>query len=391
MDASSGSVSDDGGMEARNKQLVLLAATVVFSFVALTLSIVDADQAFSAGAYAVVLGACAACAALSVPRYTSLAAGSVLAARALLAWQFGYMIVLGPAAWLGLYTLARQGDRRRSLLVSGAMALVAAAVVAALDDDPFFVELVGEAALLALPIAVADSTRSRDEKVRSLVDSAVDARVQAERLRIARDLHDVVAHGLSVISVQSGVAAYLIERDPAAAQQSLDIINTTGKKSLEELRAMVGVLRSTDEVPLSPMPTDPNDLDELLLGASNAGTPVQVSVSGEFPDHTTDACIVAVHRIVQEALTNVARHAAGSATTLDLSHGEECVQVRISNSFGSARAAVDERSRVPSTGVGLVGMKERASALGGTLQAGPTQSGEFEVLARLPYSRGGSE
>ena len=186
-------------------------------------------------------------------------------------WQAGDSRALAPAAAIALYTVARSGDRRTGLTIAAVAAGVISVGVAALDDEPFFFELVGEAALMALPIAVGEAARSRAERLRNLIDAEANARVQAERLRIARDLHDLVAHGLSTIAVQSGVAVHLYERDPSQAKEVLELINTTSKHSLEELRAMVGVLRSTDDVPLEPAPLDPDDLGELLARAAQSG------------------------------------------------------------------------------------------------------------------------
>ena len=256
------------------------------------------------------------------------------------------------------------------------------ATIAALDDDPFFVEFVGEAALMALPIAVGDAARSRAERLRNLIDAEATARVQAERLRIARDLHDVVAHGLSTIAVQSGVAAHLFERDPSQAKEALEIINTTGKQSLEELRAMVGVLRSTDDVPLQPTPLDPNDLSALLTRAAESGVEVTLSLDGMFPVDVADTTVLAAHRIIQEALTNLARHAGQVPATLQIRHHDDRVEVFVRNEPGKRPTA-----SVPSTGVGIVGMIERAESLGGSLHAGPTGDGGYEVVATLPYYR----
>ncbi len=144
---------------------------------------------------------------------------------------------------------------------------------------------------------------------------------------------------------------------------------------------MVGVLRSSDELPLRPTPTDPNDLSEVLDGAANAGITVTIETTGTFPSSVGESCVVAVHRIIQEALTNVARHAGAAATTLHINHATDHVEIRITNVGGDApRAAPD------STGVGIIGMRERAVSLGGTLTAEPTAGGGFHVAAILPYS-----
>jgi signal transduction histidine kinase len=289
-------------------------------------------------------------------------------------------IALSPAAVIALYTVARSGDRRVRLPVAVLAAVVMMVAVAALGDDDFWPELAGEGAQMLLPIAVAEALRNRQERVQSLIETEAAARVQAERLRIARDLHDVVAHGLSTIAVQSGVAARLVDQDPALAKEALENINHTGKRSLDELRAMVGVLRSADGTPLQPTPADPDDLSGLLATARDSGLQVSTTVTGSFPPDTADAVVVAVHRIIQEALTNVRRHAGAVAVDLVVCHADDAASLRVTNGPGTVDGNI-----TPSTGVGVVGMTERAEALGGTLRAGTTENGGFEVVATVPY------
>lgn len=296
-------------------------------------------------------------------------------------WNISNEIPLVPAVALSLYTVARHGDRRTSLTVAAAVGIVLSVGIAALDAEGFFSELGGELAVGALPIAVGDAVRSRSDRIRDLIDTEANTRVQAERIRIARDLHDVVAHGLSTIAIQSGVAAHLIDQDPRLAKEALQIINTTGKDSLEELRAMVGVLRSTDDAPLRPTPADPNDISDLVQGAAKAGIDLSVEATGSFPSPVGDSSVVvAMHRIIQEALTNVARHAGAAATTLSIQHGTDQVTITITNDSGTKPGPV-----TASTGVGIIGMRERAESLGGTLTAALTPYRGFQVVAVLPY------
>lgn len=306
---------------------------------------------------------------------------AVAAAHLFLTWDTGNEVALLPAVAVALFTVARHADRKVGLTVAAITGLVMAIGTAALDADQFLPEFLGEVALMAVPIAIGDAARSRADRLRDLIDTEANTRVQAERIRIARDLHDVVAHGLSTITIQSGVAAHLLDQDPGQAKEALEVINATGKRSLEELRAMVGVLRSTDEAPLRPTPTDPNDLTDILDGAANAGITVTTKTTGSFPSDVGDSCVVAVHRIIQEALTNIARHAGAAATTLHIDHAADHVEVQITNEGGTARNAALE-----STGVGIIGMRERAESLGGTLTAEPTPDGGFHVTAVLPYS-----
>jgi signal transduction histidine kinase len=296
-------------------------------------------------------------------------------------------IVLSPALAIALYTLARHGNRQRSLTISLVIGLVAATLTGALGGGTV-AEVLSEMPEVLLPIVVADLLRTREDRVRDLIETEAESRVQAERLRIARDVHDIVAHGLSVITVQSGVAAYTIERDPAGAKVALEEINATGKRALEDLRAVVGVLRSTDEAAeLRPTPTDPDDLGELVEQAGKAGVAVTTDIRGAFPADVSDAAVVALHRIVQESLTNVARHAGSVRALVLVEHDHEAVTATIRN---DAPTLPDRRS-VPSTGVGVAGMTERAESLGGTLWARPRREGGFEVTARIPYYRPAGE
>lgn len=249
-----------------------------------------------------------------------------------------------------------------------------------LGREPFWFELIGELALSFLPIAIADAARMRRERWHERIEREADTRVQDERLRIARDLHDTVAHGLSTIAVQSGVASHLLQRDPGQARQALDAINSASKDSLAELRAMVGVLRSTDEAPRQPTAWDPSSVGDLVAAAERNGCKVELQVGGAFPIDASNAALVACLRILQEALTNVARHAGPVATAVNIHDGDRTVELRVENAPSAGR-----RDDIRSTGVGITGMAERAKALGGLLTAAPTASGGFSVWAMIPY------
>ncbi len=357
-----------------------VAAIVAFTLGVLLLE--DGERTSTPGVVAYGLVLVAAIALNLRDRAPLAVAAVVVLTRVALTWRTGEDGALLPAAMFALFVAARSGPRRRNLLAATAIAVPMVLVVAGLSTDPYLEELPGEAALGLLPLAVADAVRSRDDRLAQRIETEAADRVQAERLRIARDLHDVVAHGLSVITVQSGVAAHLLERDPAQAKDALEAINATGKQSLEELRAMVGVLRSTDDAPLRPTPADPNDLSALLDGAARSGLDVRVRTHGSFPTDVGDACVVAVHRIVQEALTNVARHAGPVAVDLTLKHHDDRVELTVRNDPGESH-----RTATASTGVGIVGMTERAESLGGALTAGPGDDGGFVVRAIVPHHR----
>ncbi len=310
----------------------------------------------------------------------------VLIARLLVAWVGENEMALSPAAALALYTLARHSDRRPVLIGSAVAGTVVAAGVALVGDDQIITEFLGEAAQMLLAVAVGDAVRNRERRLEDRIETEAVARVQAERLRIARDLHDVVAHGLSVIAVQSGVASHLLDRDLEQAREALDAINTAGRSSLEELRSMVGVLRADEGAELLPVPTDPDDFSAAEAQAAVAGLDLRISASGQFPPTASDACVVAVHRIVQEALTNVARHAGAVSAELELDHAGDAVTLRVTN---ESSAELSDRTSQPDLqpGAGIIGMTERALSLGGSLEARPQPQGGFLVVAVLPYHR----
>jgi signal transduction histidine kinase len=199
-------------------------------------------------------------------------------------------------------------------------------------------------------------------------------------MRIARELHDVLAHSISVINVQAGVALHLLERQPEQARPALVAITQASRDALRELRATLGVLRGAgDEDPRAPAPTLAR-LDDLVSNASTAGVQVQVNVTGaERP--LPPGVDLAAYRIAQESLTNVARHARPASATLSIAYGAEELVVEVQD---DGRAAPE--ARAVREGHGLIGMRERAASVGGQLEAGPRPEGGFRVRARLPLN-----
>jgi signal transduction histidine kinase len=207
-------------------------------------------------------------------------------------------------------------------------------------------------------------------------------RAEQERLRIARDLHDVVAHTLTTINVQAGVAAHLIDGDPAHAQAALATIEAASHDALDELRAILGVLREQDgtDVPLEPVPGI-DSMNSLVERFRDAGGEISLNVDGKQPERVPEAVQLAAFRIVQESLTNARRHAPGAGARIRLAYGDDRLCVAIENETSPAR-----NGNAQPPGVGIVGMRERATALGGTLEAGPSHDG-YTVVAELPYRR----
>jgi signal transduction histidine kinase len=192
-------------------------------------------------------------------------------------------------------------------------------------------------------------------------------------------MHDVLAHTIAAINVQAGVGADVIDEAPAKARASLREIRRQSRDAMAELRATVGVLREgAAETPRAPAP-GLRDLDRLVETVARAGLRVDVSVAGA-PRPLPGAVDSAAYRIVQEALTNVVRHAHASAATVRVGYDPSMVVLEVEDDGrGDANGATAEHD-----GHGLIGMRERAAAVGGTLQAGPRRGGGFRVYASLP-------
>jgi signal transduction histidine kinase len=337
------------------------------------------------------------------------------------------MLAVYPALWTVALTL----PRRQAWLAAAATAVAAAAAELFLYDDTMFD---GEPLYAAVTVFAAmwwgESVRARRAYVAELRDRAEQAertreeevrrRVTDERLRIARELHDVVSHTIGVISVQAGVAAHLLPRRPDKAADSLAAIRQASDEALGELHAMLGVLREGDgdagAAPLAPAP-GLAELDALVAQAAGAGVEVRVAVEGE-PRRLPPAVDLACYRVVQESLTNVVRHAGASRAQITVTHHDGGVVVEITDdgrgaaddgrgaaddgaeSAGGRRSTDSDRQIRRSTdsdrqirrsgrsgrsaGQGIVGMRERARALGGSLEAGPRPGGGFRVQASLP-------
>ena len=252
---------------------------------------------------------------------------------------------------------------------------------------------VGLAIGLFFLLSVAEVIRARGQRRAALERSRAEEmlrRAGEERMRIARDLHDVVAHNISVINVQANTALHLMDRQPERARQALTAINDVSKQALVELRSVLGVLRDVDEAaPRAPSPGLAR-LRDLVDSAAAAGLTVHLEEDGPLEPLPADVD-VAAYRIVQEALTNSARHASGAAVTVRVRSGADALMVEITDD-GAGQPAGRGASTVSwdgGSGNGITGMAERAAALGGTLQAGPEPGGGFGVVARLPRRGGG--
>jgi len=302
-----------------------------------------------------------------------------------------------------LYTVAAVGEPRRrawTLVTAGSFGLFAVACVTVLQQSNGFsiANAIGMIGFLFATVLAGAIVRNRHEIFRDTearadraeADQLVAAEraVANERLRIAREMHDVVAHGMSVMSVQAAAAKETFQTRPDRALELLDSIETTGRESLAEMRRMLGVLRSGEDADserigpeLAPQPSL-GDLDRLVSGCVKAGTPTELQISGD-PVRLPPGIELAAFRIVQEALTNVLKHGGPNASArVELAYEPTQIQVSV---LDTGRGAVVKPAPAGS-GNGLIGMRERVDAYGGEVSAGPRAGGGYAVIATLPLA-----
>jgi signal transduction histidine kinase len=305
-------------------------------------------------------------------------------------------LMLGLAA----YAVASGVPRRLSIpaVVGAAAALGVALGFAWMTIKAAPVAIAGVEGFLPLGAAwfVGDSVAARRRYLAGLAEQAERERtteaerarqeVREERVRIARELHDVVAHTLAVITVQAGVGKRLMAKRPEVAGNALESIEVIGRTAQEELRVVLGLLRDNDAeaAALAPAPRMV-DLKELVETVRASGTPVELRMSGTDRQLSL-ALELSVYRVVQEALTNVVKHAPGARATVDLALSAREVRIEVADDGGAAgRCAGDEqRPAIAGTGHGITGMRERVTAFGGWLVAEPLADGGFHVLAEIP-------
>jgi len=299
--------------------------------------------------------------------------------------------VLPAATMLALYTVATRYPARVAWTVAAAAGAAQFAVAlggysdAGLDWLYLNWALVSTAAgrLIVERRDRIAAAELRAEAAEYSKQAEADRQVTAERIRIAHELHDVLAHHIAVVNAQAGVAQYLLRANPAAADTALAGIAANSRAALDELRATLGVLRTEgDAAPRdarAPVPTIEH-LGRLLDGFTDAGLRLTVAVQGE-PGPLSGPADLAFYRIVQEALTNATKHAPGSDVCLAIDWSAASVSLTVSN---TEPAAVSHGLMNEGTGHGLIGMRERAAAASGTVSAGPTAAGGYRVTATLP-------
>jgi signal transduction histidine kinase len=345
-----------------------------------------ARRAFDVGAAALVI---VAAGSLALRRRFPVAVLAVVFGTILLYFLLGYDP--GPI-WVtvivAFYTAVVTGHR----VVAGIAAAAGFLVFPWLDflffdrPAPSLLHLAALAAWLLVLLGIGEAVRIRRERAAEAIrirDEETRRRASEERLRIARELHDALGHHLSLINVQSGVALHLNEELPEQTRSSLSAIKEASKEALTELRSVLDILRQEGErAPRSPTSTLAR-LDDLVAQAAVGGLRVQTESKGRVRPLPFGVDIAAF-RIVQEALTNVARHAGPATAIVRLAYGDRDLTVQVDDDGRGPKASAG-----PGSGTGIAGMRERVAALGGELEAGPRPGGGFRVRARLPLDGAG--
>jgi len=302
-----------------------------------------------------------------------------------------------PATTLFLtYSVAAWAPARQA--VAGLAVVAATIVVLGLNDAPGLdaagvLGVIAQfAAVWAIGLAVRNRRMANDARVREAEERAEVARQSAarvlaeERLRIAQELHDVVAHSMSVIAVQAGVGAHVLDEHPQQARAALEAISATSRGTLTEMRRLLGVLRDSDGARSHAPAPGLADLPQLVHDVQSVGVPVTLHLEGQS-DCINSGIELSAYRVVQEALTNVIKH-AGSPTRVDVTvqHAPGVLTVEVKDDGRGAASIMSTNGVAPGgTGHGLIGMRERVELWGGELAAGPASGGGYRVRASLPY------
>ncbi|MFC7548443.1 sensor histidine kinase [Plantactinospora sp. GCM10030261] len=307
-------------------------------------------------------------------------AGATLVTATVHSWENGYLAGIWHLQFLGIDAVVGliAARRARRVSVPAAVAVVVVQVGASFLNSA--ADPLDRALLSVLAVATAwmigDSARATRRHIEELRYRATADAVAAERLRVAREVHDMVAHSVGVIAIQAGVGARVIDTQPDQARAALTTIEETSRETLAELRRTLRALRRPEEAAASlDPPPGLADLDRLVTAGADAGIRVEVRRRGEPSPLSADVDLAAF-RIVQEAVTNVVRHAATDEcqVLVDRRPDEVCLEI-----VDGGRGGL-----VGEAGHGLVGMRERAELLGGRFTAGPRPEGGFRVTARLP-------
>ncbi|MBN2821738.1 MAG: sensor histidine kinase [Coriobacteriia bacterium] len=302
--------------------------------------------------------------------------------------------ILGPM--IAIYTVASRSKRRRTGLIAALSAglVIAAGLFVFSPSVKWVSEVVGPIVVLSATALLGEAERNRRSYVAEVERRALEAertreeeahrRVDEERIRIARDVHDIVAHSLSIVTVQASAAATLLDSSPERARESIENIRTTGKQALTELRSMLDVLRTADGAPLAPA-ADLANVGQLVEHVREAGIDAKLQVNGELAGVPAYAGVSA-YRIVQEALTNIVRHAQASHVQVTISAGARDLAIEITDDGKGMDLATADAT----AGHGIQGMRERVDALGGSFELLPAENTGVRLSVTIPLTRSAS-
>lgn len=379
----------------RAVDVTLAVVTVLISFPGVTVSVDSAPVGSPRWAGYLLTGI--ACAALFwVRRHPAAATAVTVACAAALAAR-GYTLsplLLSPAM-IALAFMALRTSQKITFAATAAaiVALLCTALIARPPREPLTMEVIGTIAWLLLSVTLGRASRlrlaylaaahARAEYAEKTREEEARRRVADERMRIARELHDVIAHHLALANAQAGTVRYLLDTEPAQARAMAGDLGGTIVSALQELKATVGLLRQADD-PDSPLEPAPGlaQLPGLAGSFRSAGLAVTIATDGE-PRPLSPGTDLAAYRIIQEALTNVTRHAAASQARVRLAYTGDRLAITITNDNG-----ISPPSAEAGPGYGLIGMRERAWSVGGRLHAGHRPAGGFEVVTELPLQPG---
>ena len=323
-----------------------------------------------------------ACVPLAWRRRAPLAVVAIIGAAVATFSFFGSQPALLIPLTIALYSAAAHREREQLIWVLVPVAVVTAIAINTAEEPIAregynWVEILAEIVVTAgIPIALGRMTFNRRRRIVRDRKLAAREAVAAERARIARELHDVVAHHMSVMVVQAGAARSVGDADPAAVAEALHQIEASGRTGLSEMRRLLEILKASDgETGLEPQPGLAH-LDELLDGMRATGLAVEAVVEGP-PRPLSPGVDLSAYRIVQEALTNTLKHAGGANASVLLRFERDALEIEVADDGPGAPAESDG-------GHGLIGMRERVQLFGGALEAGPRPGGGFLVRARLP-------
>ena len=301
---------------------------------------------------------------------------------------------VGSAAFgifLGAYSVGRYTPIR-GLSIAALIVSIGIGAAATIGSDGLSAWFAFMVAVLVGLWLTGDTARARESRAEQLEERAArheaEARAAAarateeERTRIARELHDVIAHNVSVMVVQAAAAGRVIDQDPAQAKASLATIETTGREVLTEMRRLLGVLRAGTASPSGPQPSL-RRLPELVEEMRASGLPVELAIEGT-PREIAPGVDLSAYRVVQEALTNALRHSGQTATRVVVRYDRSTLDLEIVDEGRTGQRPAADPVRGPSVGHGLAGMRERVALVHGELEVGPRPGGGFRVRARLP-------